>query len=67
MRNSNANKYTRQANNMGRKRRYGDFIDDHEVSAEKEPANSVIQQSAKRRKIDLNGSLKNPSHKSQIS
>lgn len=43
MRNSNANKYTRQANNMGRKRRYGDFIDDHEVSAEKEPASSIIQ------------------------
>ena len=64
MRNSNANTNTRQANHMGRKRRYADLIDDHEVSAEKEPASSIIQQSAKRRRIDLNGGLKNPNHKS---
>ena len=67
MRNSTANKSTRQANNMGRKRRYVDYKDDHEeVLAEKEPAYTVSQ-SAKRRRVDRNANLRNPSQSSQES
>ena len=52
---------------MGRKRKYGDYKDDHdEVLAEKEPAYTV-NQSAKRRRVDRNANLKNPSQSSQES